>query len=778
MDLLSDLTPAQQEAVTHFEGPLLVLAGPGSGKTRVITRRILYLLLEHRVRPTSILAVTFTNKAAGEMRQRVWQLMPDSTKLDPTGVALPPHRFLRISTFHSFGAYFLRVYGERLHLDPRFTIYDQDDRNKVIKAALEAAEVDPARFTPERIQGAISHAKNQLLTPEKYASGANDFFTQIVAQVYPVYERKMREANAFDFDDLLLWPALALKNDPKLRADLDHRFQFVLIDEYQDTNQAQYAIARGLSIDRPNLCVVGDPDQSIYKWRGSDIQNILNFEKDFPGTRVITLEKNYRSTKAILSVAAHLISHNHKRKPKELTTDNPSGQPVTVITYPTGLDEADGIVRRIKEAVETGKRRFRDFAIFMRINALSRALESACISQRVAYQIVRGLAFFDRKENRDVLAYLRLLLNPRDNFSFLRVVNEPPRGIGKVSLAHLQAYAEPRELSLLSASAKISEIPAIKGKAAVGLRDFAKLMHDLLPLAEAPPDDVIRQVIDRTGYRQMYLDSMDEGDQERLANIEEFITAAQQFTKEDSSATLADFLENITLSSDVDSWDEDQDCVSIMTLHAAKGLEFPVVFMIAVEEGLLPHERSRENNDDIEEERRLAFVGMTRAKEELYLSHSGLREFRGMARYAIASQFLDQLPTESIERVDLSENREHVMNEWRSGSPTAEESWRETGINHQQSRIAPESGRKGDTETTRHGDEEIGRAAHRGGTNGEPAKAFVEGMLVRHEQYGQGRVTQVSGYGIMRKIKVRFSTYGEKTFVAEKAKLAILVKAK
>src|SRR6266446_3785115 len=346
MDLLSDLTPAQQEAVTHFEGPLLVVAGPGSGKTRVITRRILYLLLEHRVRHTNILAVTFTNKAAGEMRQRVWQLVPDSTKVDPTGVALPPHRFLRISTFHSFGAYLLRRYADRLGFDSRFTIYDQEDRLKVVKFSLNAAEIDANRFPPDRIQAAISKAKNQLVTAEKYGYQANDFFTTTVARVYPIYEKKMREANAFDFDDLLLWPALALKNNAELRAELDHCFQFVLIDEYQDTNQAQYAIARGLSIDQPNLCVVGDPDQSIYKWRGSDIRNILDFERDFPGTRVITLEKNYRSTKAILAAAGHLIAHNRQRKPKELTTDNPNGQPVTLITFPTGLDEADGIVRR------------------------------------------------------------------------------------------------------------------------------------------------------------------------------------------------------------------------------------------------------------------------------------------------------------------------------------------------------------------------------------------------------------------------------------------------
>src|SRR6266851_4175970 len=291
MDLLADLTPAQQHAVTHFEGPLLVLAGPGSGKTRVITRRILYLLLEHRVRPTNILAVTFTNKAAGEMRQRVWQFLPESTKVDPTGVALPPHRFLRISTFHSFGVYLLRRYAERLGFDPHFTIYDQDDRIKVVKAALASADVDRTRFPPERVQAAISKAKNQLLTAEKYSYQVNDFFSQTVASVYPIYEKKLRDAHAFDFDDLLLWPALALKNDAELRAELDARFQFVLIDEYQDTNQAQYAIARCLSVDHPNLFVVGDPDQSIYRWRGSDIRNILDFERDFPGTRIIKLRR-------------------------------------------------------------------------------------------------------------------------------------------------------------------------------------------------------------------------------------------------------------------------------------------------------------------------------------------------------------------------------------------------------------------------------------------------------------------------------------------------------
>src|SRR5438132_574738 len=332
-DLLGDLTPAQQEAVIHFEGPLLILAGAGSGKTRVITRRVAQLLRQG-VRPYNILAITFTNKAAAEMRQRVETLLPNSR--------------VWISTFHSLGARLLRQYGERLGLNRNFTIYDQQDRTRLVKAALEAANIDNVRFTPERIESAISKAKNQLLNPERYANQASDFFTQTVARVYPVYEKKLRDANAVDFDDLLLWPALALKHDAEIRAELDARFRFVLIDEYQDTNQAQYAIARGLSQDHPNLCVVGDPDQSIYKWRGSDIRNILDFERDFPGARVITLERNYRSTKSILHAASQLIAHNVQRKPKDLITDNPVGRPVTLLTFETGLDEAEGIVTRIR----------------------------------------------------------------------------------------------------------------------------------------------------------------------------------------------------------------------------------------------------------------------------------------------------------------------------------------------------------------------------------------------------------------------------------------------
>jgi DNA helicase-2/ATP-dependent DNA helicase PcrA len=735
---LADLTDPQREAVLHQEGPLLILAGAGSGKTRVITRRVAHLL-HTGVKPYQILAITFTNKAAGEMRQRVQAMLPECK--------------VWISTFHSFGVRILRQYGERLGLDRNFTIYDQTDRTRMVKVAQESAGIEAGRFTPETIQGAISKAKNQLLTPEAYARQANDFFSQNVAAVYAAYEKKLRDANALDFDDLLLWPALALKNDEELRAELDARFRYVLIDEYQDTNKAQYAIARGLSIDQPNLCVVGDPDQSIYKWRGSDIRNILDFERDFPNARIITLERNYRSTKAILHAASSLIAHNRQRKPKNLYTEKTGGEPVTVLSYETGLDEAENIARRIAQAVEEGKHHYRDFAIFLRVNALSRNLETAFVRQRIPFQIVRGLAFFDRKENRDVLAYLRLLLNPKDDLSFLRVVNEPARGIGKTSLEHLRGYAEPREMSLLAACGEVDKIPAIKGKAITGLRSFALLINELRQGIDGAPDEVIRQVISKSGYRRMLKSSDDPEDQDRLANVEELITAAKQFVDEDNSRTIADFLENITLASDVDGWDENQDCVSVMTLHAAKGLEFPVVYMVAVEQGLLPHERSLAKDDELEEERRLAFVGMTRAKEELYLCHSRLREFRGQTLYAVPSMFLDELPQEGVQSTDLSYSgtkKPRPSDAWRGGSPASAQGWHDAGIPMR------------------------GSPALETKSPPIPGQTYAEGMLVRHEMYGTGQVIHVGGHGAMRRVKIRFKTGGERTFVADKARLVIV----
>jgi DNA helicase II / ATP-dependent DNA helicase PcrA len=725
--LLADLTADQRDAVTHFEGPLLILAGAGSGKTRVITRRVAWLLRQG-VRASSILAITFTNKAAGEMRQRVEALVPDAK--------------LWVSTFHSLGAKLLRIYADRLNLDRNFTIYDMDDRKKVLRDAVEAAGLDKTRFTPDQFGAAISRAKNQLILPEQFRT--HDYFSESAARIYAVYQRRMREANAVDFDDLLLIPALALRHDEELRAELDNRFRFLLIDEYQDTNGAQYEIARRLSIDHRNICCVGDPDQSIYKFRGSDIRNILDFERDFPDARTITLEKNYRSTKAILHAASVLIGHNTQRKRKTLVTDNPQGEAVQVLVFNDGLEEADQVARRIRDAVRDGKRKCRDHAVFLRTNALSRTLESAFIKYGIPYQMVRGLAFYERKENRDVLAYLRLLLNPSDGVAFARVVNEPTRGVGKVSLDHLKTYAESRSISLFEAAGEVNKIPAIKGKAALGLRNFHGVLTSLRQVLEQPPDEVVREVIDRTGYGAMLQQSSNDEDQERYENVQELITAARQFVAEDSSRTIGDFLETIALASDVDGWDENQDKVSVMTLHAAKGLEFPVVYILAVEQGVLPHARSLDQPDEIEEERRLCFVGMTRAKEELHLSNAKYREFGGQQKYTIPSDFLHELPPE-IETNDMSQvfGGHAAANHWRVGGPAStRQAWADAGF----------------------------------ATRAKPApdeRGFFVGAIVDHHDYGNGKILELSGLGRFRRVKVRFRS-GEQVFVGEHVKLSVI----
>ncbi len=736
-ELLADLTDDQQAAVTHAEGPLLILAGAGSGKTRVITRRVAYLL-QQGVKPWNILAITFTNKAAGEMRARVEALVPGNKVV--------------VCTFHSLGARLLRQYADRLNIDKNFTIYDTDDRNKLVKDALAALDMEEGKITPERLGGAISKAKNQLLTPGQFERSANDFFSQTVAKVYLGYEKRLRAANGMDFDDLLYLPAMALKTNEEFRRDLDAKFRYVLIDEYQDTNLAQYEIAKRLSMDHPNLCVVGDPDQSIYKWRGSDIKNILDFERDYPGTRVITLSKNYRSTKGILHAASTLIANNKQRKKKGLLTDNVEGEPVRIITFDNGLDEAEGVVLRIKEAVAQGRFRYRDHAIFMRINALTRSLESAFVKHGVPFQIVKGLAFYERKENRDVLAYLRLLVNPQDTVSFLRAVNEPTRGIGKTSLDKLTVYAERMEISHFAAASQIAMIPEIKGKASTGLRDFYRLITDLRSQLELPPHELIRLVLEKSGYRKMLEGMADEEDADRLANVEEVITAAKQFHDADPSRTLGDFLEQVALAADVDGWDEEADRVSVMTLHSSKGLEFPVVFVLAVEEGLLPHQRSIDNPEELEEERRLCFVGMTRAMKELYLCHARMREFRGQIRYSVESSFLRELP-ESVERVDQSMSRNFA----RSAADTY------------RAKVAPSANDWAATSATR-------PALPAASTTAGLEDVLEKGAVVQHEEYGIGSVTDVTGFGAMKRVKIRFPSSGEKVFVANKVKLKIVTR--
>ena len=567
--MLDKLTAAQREAVTHFEGPLLILAGPGSGKTRVITHRVAWLLAQG-VAARNILALTFTNKAAEEMSRRIAQLAGE--------------RVVWVGTFHRFCARMLRKYAGCVGLRANYAIYDSEDSVRAVRRTLELLKMQSSRFRPEAIAKGISWAKNNLVAPDRYRPGVNRELDDVVQTVYPVHQRYLISSNAADFDDLLFHMATILRDNPEIRAGLDEQYRFVLVDEYQDTNLAQYAIVRALSIDYPNLAVTGDPDQSIYGWRGANLNNILEFEKDYPQGHVVRLEQNYRSTSQILRVAAELIAHNVRRKEKRLFTENAPGEPVRLTTYATNKDEARGVASRIFNEIRAGRRRARDFAVFYRINALSRSFEFALRELGVPYQLVNGMEFFQRKEIKDILAYLRLLHNPRDDVALLRIINSPPRGIGKTTIGRLSDYAAARGLTLLDAAREITRKSSEKSGPAVKigsrplalLARFVELFDRLSAAVGGDMEELVGLVLSETGYQQRLQQSETEEDEQRLANIEELLTVARDFDERGANGgRLEDFLEETSLVSDTDAWTNDADRVTLMTLHASKGLEFP-----------------------------------------------------------------------------------------------------------------------------------------------------------------------------------------------------------
>jgi DNA helicase-2/ATP-dependent DNA helicase PcrA len=758
-ELVDSLTPAQREAVEYLDGPLLVLAGPGSGKTRVITHRVANLL-RHGVPARQIVALTFTNKAAAEMRSRIERLAPGQP--------------VWMGTFHRFCSRLLRQYAARVGLEENFTIYDTDDSRKVLARTLDELELNAEVYTPERIASAISWAKNNLITPEQYEPRPGYALGHIVARVYPPYQARLLASSAVDFDDLLLHVATLLRENPELRAALDQRFRYILVDEYQDTNLAQYSIVRGLSIDHPNLAVTGDPDQSIYGWRGANLSNILDFEKAYPNVRVVKLERNYRSTKRILRVADALIGYNQRRKPKELYTENDEGQSVGLVAHATQRSEAESIAAYIAAEVRAGRRRPRDFAIFYRVNALSRSLEHALRDEGIPYQMVNGLEFYQRREIKDVLAYLSLINNPRDDNALLRIINVPPRGIGKSTFARLAEHAGRKRLSLLDAARESGLVESLNKRAAVAVARFVALYDQLSLHAAGPVEEILGHVLSASGYQQFLQDSQDEEDQERLANIEELLTAAREFDERNpGEAPLEAFLEDACLVNDTDAWQEDNDQATLMTLHASKGLEFPVVFIVAMEEGLVPHERSREHPEFLEEERRLLFVGITRAREELHLSLATYREFRGQRRRTVPSQFLMELPRGEMHVV---ESMSSVASEWESLADTG--GWEGAGdieFNPDEferpvaaasaptaagAAVAPLTTA---AELVRAPAVEVPRV---------PPEAFHQGMIVRHPEYGLGKVVALSGNGLKRTATVAFaSPAGEKKFMLAKSQL-------
>ena len=636
--LLTGLNKEQQQAVQHTEGPLLILAGAGSGKTKVLTVRIAHLLAQG-VNPYEILAITFTNKAAMEMKSRVEGLVGDVANR------------IWLSTFHSFCAKFLRFELDNfLGYNSNFTIYDTSDSQAVIKAALKALNLDDKYYPVGAMIGAISDAKNKLLFASDFRKQARDFYQQKVADVYEYYERELRKNNALDFDDLLLVAVKLLQSNEAVLDKYSKRFRYVMIDEYQDTNHAQYLLAKLLASHWKNIAVVGDADQSIYAWRGADIQNILDFEKDYPNCTSIKLEQNYRSTKIILDAANAVIENNEGRPKKNLWTDKTEGAKIQHFTAQSEHEEAAFIGDTIAKKHDIHGVPYGDMAILYRTNAQSRVLEEALIKRALPYTMVGGTKFYDRKEIKDVLAYLRVLYNPFDDLSLLRIINVPKRSIGATTVAKLQDYARANGTSLFMTLTQLHLVDTIKGKTKEKLEEFGILIFTLVAeMEDKTVLDILESILDRTGYLAQLEESTDPQDQARAENIGELLSVAKDFQDTNPNGTVEDFLEQVALVNDVDSFEQEESKVTLMTLHAAKGLEFPIVFLGGLEEGLFPHSRTLMNPEEIEEERRLAYVGITRAEKELYISNATTRTVFGRTSSYLPSRFIDEIPEELVD---------------------------------------------------------------------------------------------------------------------------------
>jgi DNA helicase-2/ATP-dependent DNA helicase PcrA len=702
---LADLNPAQREAVLTTEGPLLVVAGAGSGKTRVLTYRVAHLINACGVKPNEILAITFTNKAAGEMRDRL------------EGLLGPVARTIWILTFHAACGRILRREAQRLGYRSNFTIYDQADQIRLVKQCLEELERDPKRFTPRGIHNQISHAKNQLVGPAEYAERVQSFYDQTVADVYQLYQRRLFASNAVDFDDLLMLTVDVLERFPEAREKWEKAFRYILVDEYQDTNHAQYRLLQLLAKPDMNVCAVGDPDQSIYAFRGADINNILDFERDFPGTRTIALEQNYRSTNHILDSANHVITNNRERKPKELWSDLGDGEPVRIIEVEDEHAEARFVAAGIAALVEEGHSGD-EVAVFYRTNAQSRVLEDVLVRQGVSYQVIGGPRFYERAEIKDAIAYLQAIDNPYDAVSLTRIANRPRRGIGDSSLARLQTWADAQGRSLWEAT-EFAEEAGVGAAPQKAVASFRNLMQSLQAGAlELSVAELVERTLERSGYLEALEAERTIEAQGRLENLQELVGVAREYQENADEPSLSHFLQEISLYSDQDAIREES-LVTLMTLHNAKGLEFRAVYLIGMEEGIFPHARSIEEQG-IEEERRLCYVGMTRAKEQLTLTHASSRSLWGSRGYNMPSRFLDELPG-SVERERLR--------------PT---SWSSYGAHAQG--VAPR----------------------------EDVPSLSTGDSVRHGTLGEGVVTQIEAGGV---VTVRFADGSERRLMLDYAPL-------
>lgn len=727
--IFDTLNDRQCEAVKHTEGPLLITAGAGSGKTKVLTCRIAHLL-ELGVAPYRILAITFTNKAAKEMKERVTNLV--GAQADS----------IWLSTFHSFCAKLLRFEVDGFHGYTRnFTIYDSSDQLVLVKDCLKKLNLDDKQFTPRSVLGTISSAKNVLMDAKAFAAKASDFYEQKVADVYAMYQEKLRENNAVDFDDLLFLAVRLLQENKEVREKYQSRFQYILVDEYQDTNHAQYALTKILAARWRNICVVGDADQSIYAWRGADIRNIIDFTRDYPDAASIKLEQNYRSTKTILHAANAVIDNNESRPKKTLWTENPTGNKIIHYQAQTEHDEADYIAGVIYNRHEISHEPYGDMAILFRTNAQSRVLEEKLMRYAIPYTMVGGTKFYDRKEIKDVLAYLRLLYNPEDSLSLTRIINVPKRNIGATTMEHVAAYAEAQGISLFEALSSTDEIPVTK-RAKASLENFAAMIFDLLNDIEGKDVlSLIETVIKQTGYGDM-LDKEAEHDpqgESRKENVGEFLSVAKDYMDSNPEGNLQDFLENVALVSDVDDFESSDSKVTLMTLHAAKGLEFPVVFLTGLDEGLFPHSRTLMDPAQVEEERRLAYVGITRAERQLYVTNAVTRTMYGRISAYMPSRFLAEIPPQFMEDY----HRKSAMPQSRTTAVPGKQ--RVSILTKPVASSLPKKHAVTDT--------------------------FAKGDKVRHKIWGIGTVLDVIGEGPNMQMKIQFPTKGVRQVVVKYAPL-------
>ncbi|WP_163528693.1 DNA helicase PcrA [Halobacillus ihumii] len=718
--LLKGLNEQQRNAVTHTEGPLLIMAGAGSGKTRVLTHRIAYLLSEKDVSPRNVLAITFTNKAAREMKERVEALVGQEGEK------------IWMSTFHSMCVRILRRDIDRIGYDRNFSILDSSDQLSVIKQVLKELNLDPKKWDPRAMLGAISNAKNELLTPEDYTREAASIHEEKIAEVYTGYQKKLRKNQSLDFDDLIMQTLNLFDRLPEVLEYYQRRFQYIHVDEYQDTNHAQYQLVTQLSSRYQNLCVVGDSDQSIYRWRGADIKNILSFEKDYPGARTILLEQNYRSTELILNAANNVIGNNSGRKAKNLWTDNMGGNKIQYHESGTEREEGLFVADNIEDLVRSGRFQYKDISILYRTNAQSRTIEETFVKAGIPYQMIGGTKFYDRKEIKDLLAYLRLISNPNDDLSYQRVVNEPKRGVGKTSLEKLQRYAADHDISLYEASAEIDFV-GVSAKAAKSIMNFYTMIRNWTQQQEfLSATDMVQEVIDKTGYEEMLQNEKSLEAQSRLENIEEFKSVTKNFEENSEDKTLVAFLTDLALIADIDQMNEDptsDDTVTLMTLHSAKGLEFPVVFLIGMEENVFPHTRSLMDDEEMEEERRLAYVGITRAERQLFMTHAKMRTLYGRTNMNPISRFINEIPEDLVNGKEEREELPFFNNRRES-----------TAFSSQTPQQAPKRAAK-KVEKDSSGGEKI---------------AWKPGDKASHKKWGEGTVVKVQGEGDAMELDIAF----------------------